>query len=119
MNAILKDTEYRNPALTRLAMGEACQNCLGACCAPGSTVWAHSNLMAHGKGKSRKAHDCFGAFLGDRCHRWLDQPIGDHPDPTGLYRPDREDRERMWRRAADRTLLLCWRAGYFKVAVRK
>ena len=39
---------YRNKKLTELACGQSCVEC-GA--NDGTTVWAHSNLMEHGKGR--------------------------------------------------------------------
>ncbi len=35
---------------------------------PETTVWAHSNAGADGKGMGLKAHDCFGAYLCSACH---------------------------------------------------
>lgn len=106
MSAIFKDPEFRCVALTRTARDQACQNCGSS----QGVVWAHSNQGEHGKGKSRKAHDCFGAWLCQRCHTWLDQgSIG--TDPTGLYIPCRNDKQAMWQRAANRTLLELWRQG--------
>jgi ferredoxin len=64
---------YRNPALTRLAKGQSCV----ACGAKDETVvWAHSNLLEHGKGRGIKAHDAAGMLLCARCHAELDQGTG-------------------------------------------
>lgn len=60
----------RVPKLTRLADGESCVMC-GA--QDGTIVWAHSNLLDHGKGTSIKAHDPMGAFLCRECHFQYDQ----------------------------------------------
>lgn len=60
---------YRNPKLTRLAKGQPCVSC-GA--QDGTVIWAHSNLLEHGKGKGIKAHDAAGMFLCHKCHSALD-----------------------------------------------
>lgn len=106
---IPKDSEFRNLHLLNLARDQCCQNC-------GSTrgvVSAHANWSDFGKGKSHKAHDCFVAWLCDRCHSWLDQGIGS--DPSGLYIGVREGKREMWQRAANKTLLEMWRQGRLAV----
>ena len=60
----------RVPDLLRLADGESCVMC-GA--RDGTVVWAHSNLLEHGKGRGLKASDPMGAFLCFACHSELDQ----------------------------------------------
>lgn len=105
-----KDAEYRNRALLDLANGQCCMNCGGS----QGVVSAHSNSLLHGKGKSRKAHDVFIAWLDGQCHRWLDQGTG--PDPTGRFNDSREDKAEMWQRAANETLLEMWRQGLIAVA---
>lgn len=91
---------FRSAKLLASARDQACCNCNRE---DGSTVWAHSNLGEHGKGKSIKAHDIFGAHLCYRCHSWLDQ--GNGKDPTGVYGDSREEKREMWQRAHDRTML--------------
>lgn len=61
---------FRKRSLLDLARDQACVMC-GA--QDGSIVWAHSNLLEHGKGKGQKAHDGMGAFLCYRCHYEYDQ----------------------------------------------
>ena len=100
----------RVPALLRLARDQACANC-GA--QDGTVVAAHSNQLIHGKGKSIKAHDCFHAHLCARCHAWLDQGSG--LDPTNVYGGTWADKEEMFARAMDRTLLRLWQSGAIKV----
>lgn len=97
---------YRNRALLDLAHRICeCQNCgrYTEGCEP-----AHSNEMAHGKGKSIKAHDCFFAALCHECHAWLDQGRG--PDPSRRWSglDLRGDKMDMWRAACFKTLLLLW-----------
>jgi hypothetical protein len=91
---------YRNPKLLELARGQKCMNCFAE---DGTIVSAHSNASHHGKGKSIKAHDIFIAWLCFRCHQYYDEGAG--PDPTGVWGPSREDKQEMWRRAHDRTML--------------
>lgn len=67
----------------------------------GTSEPAHSNQARHGKGKSRKAHDCFVAALCRNAHRELDQ--------GRMF--CREDRERYWQKAHERTLLEMFRRG--------
>ncbi len=61
---------YRNKKLTQLAKDAPC-----ACCGKqdGTVVYAHSNLLAHGKGRGLKASDAAGMFLCYTCHTELDQ----------------------------------------------
>ena len=91
---------YRNRKLLDLARGQPCIVC-GA--DDGTTVAAHSNWSAHGKGKSIKAHDCFIAF---RCHMELDEG-----------KQSRDDKVAMFRSAMDATMLHLWRTGKIKVSL--
>jgi hypothetical protein len=58
-------------------------------------VAAHSNQSRHGKGMSIKAHDCFIAFLCNRCHYEIDQGS----------KLSKEERIDLWQRAHEATLL--------------
>ena len=40
---------------------------------PDTTVWAHSNRLEHGKGRSLKAHDHCGAYACYSCHAVYDR----------------------------------------------
>lgn len=102
---------YRNRKLLDLARDQPCANC-GA--EDGTVVAAHSNCGIHGKGKSLKAHDCFHAHLCHRCHAWLDQ--GSSDDPTGIYKGTRYDKDMMFIRAMEATMLRLWQQGRIKVA---
>lgn len=67
---------YRDDNLLKLAKGEKCllqiaDDCLGD--EGSTTVAAHSNLMAHGKGKGLKAEDCYTVWACHRCHSLFDQ----------------------------------------------
>jgi hypothetical protein len=70
---------YRNRKLLDLMAGESklaqragvlmpCQWCSRWL----PTCGAHSNQMAHGKGRGIKAHDCFAAALCMGCHSMID-----------------------------------------------
>lgn len=74
-----KNPPTRNPAFRQLARGEQCTGKLYGdyChCDPATTVLAHTNALADGKGMAQKASDHLGAFLGFDCHGWLDQGAG-------------------------------------------
>jgi len=68
--SFLKSTMHRDPKLLKLARDQSCVSC-GA--NDGTVVWAHSNLLEHGKGRSLKAHDAMGMLLCSICHHQLDQ----------------------------------------------
>lgn len=99
---------YRNPRIRESARYESCVNCGSE----GAVVWAHSNQLEHGKGKSVKAHDIFGAYLCFLCHGWLDQGSG--MDPTGVWTGTREDKKEFFRRAMDKSLLRLVTNGVLK-----
>jgi hypothetical protein len=103
---------FRSRKLLDLADGAPCMHC----CAHGrgNVVAAHSNWPEHGKGGSIKAHDCFVAFLCDRCHMWIDQDQGG--DPLGVWSSTAEDKRTAWQRAHDMTMLYLFQGG--RVVVR-
>lgn len=77
-----------NPHLRNLARGEICTGLRygGYChCDPATTVWAHSNLQAHGKGMGLKSRDEHGAFLGYECHQVLDQGKGSAEEKAAFH----------------------------------
>ena len=94
---------YRNKRLTDLARGQSCVEC-GA--NDGTTVWAHSNLLEHGKGRGIKAHDAAGMFLCARCHAELD---------SGTSMSREEKREFIMRNIV-RTHTRLWDLGLVGVA---
>ncbi len=61
---------HRDPKLLKTARDQSCVACDAQ---DGTVVWAHSNLLEHGKGRGIKAHDAMGMFLCHRCHAELDQ----------------------------------------------
>jgi Protein of unknown function (DUF1364). len=74
---------HRSKALTQSARDESCVGC-GA--DDGTIVWAHSNEMEHGKGKSIKAHDLLGNFLCFRCHAWYDSGPATRDQKRAFFR---------------------------------
>lgn len=113
LSATARVANYENEPLRLLARELPCQNC-GA--DDGTVVCGHSNLSVHGKGKHLKSHDNFHAALCYRCHGWLDNAGGNGPDPTGIYQSTRQDKNEMFRRASDKTMLEYWRRGLIAVA---
>lgn len=70
-----KTTAFRDAALLEMARDRRCLLgvplvCYGA--VTETTVACHSNLSIHGKGKSRKADDCYSVWGCRGCHSWLD-----------------------------------------------
>lgn len=68
-----KTEPQRNAHLLAMARGMPCllrtRQCNGD---RSTTVAAHSNLLIHGKGRGRKAEDCYSVWACARCHTWLD-----------------------------------------------
>lgn len=73
-----------------------------------TVVWAHSNMLAHDKGRSMKAHDCFGCFACQPCHDYIDgrntRPPPGTPEPRIVFY-----------RAFERTLVYLWAEGLIGV----
>lgn len=61
--------------ITESAKNEECQVRIPGVCNfdPSTTVWAHANDMAAGKGKGLKAHDLNGAYACSACHDTYDR----------------------------------------------
>lgn len=104
-----KSPRWECKRLTDLARHYACQHCG---CDNGTTVAAHSNWPEHGKAGARKSDDIFVAYMCSTCHTWLDQGRG--KDPTDVW--DDTEKQEVWRRAHDRTLLALVKDGRLKVA---
>lgn len=68
---MFRQGEYRNERLLALCRALTCQ-CQRVACDNSKVEASHSNQGAHGKGWARKAHDCFVASLGQRCHYAID-----------------------------------------------
>lgn len=108
---IEKFAHFRSKKLTDSARGQLCMNC-GA--DDGTTVSAHSNLHEHGKSGAIKAADIFIAWLCAKCHYWYDGGRGQKvSDPTGIWTSG--ERQPMWQRAHDKTLLKIFGLGLVQV----
>lgn len=70
-----KTVPLRNRRLLDMARGQPCLMRLNGICNhnPETTVAAHSNLLAHGKARGRKADDCYSVWACAACHHWYDQ----------------------------------------------
>ncbi len=94
---------YRNPRILASANGQFCTVRSPHCRNDNTVVWAHSNYLEDGKGKGIKAHDIFGCYACEACHRWLDQS-GD----------SKEMKRDVFHRAMKRSLLRLLEAGIIK-----
>jgi hypothetical protein len=74
-------SNHRSKPLRDSARDEPCI----VCGTDGTTVWAHSNEVEHGKGMGIKAHDLLGLYLCATCHGAYDQRL------------DREQRRKFFR----------------------
>jgi hypothetical protein len=102
VRAAAKSEPKRNPALLEMAKGRECLLCPpGMCrCTPGSTVAAHSNLLEHGKGKGRKADDCYSVWAGFEAHQWLDQGPAPASEKEAAFMKAHLRQVLEWRRVA-------------------
>lgn len=76
-------------AITKSARGEICQIRYVRVCNHNreTTVWAHANGSAAGKGIGMKAADLLGAYACSACHDVYDRRV---PTPPHLTRADVE-----------------------------
>lgn len=97
---------YQNEDLRNLAQNRPCQLLApGVTDHPeGTSVWAHSNQQAHGKGKGIKAHDCYGVIACRACHAWLDEA-----------RAPKAEKESVFMAGMQRTWLYLWTSGLIGV----
>lgn len=97
-----KRRAYRDPALLELARGRHCLLRIPGMCvgATETTVAAHSNLLAHGKGKARKADDCYSVFACYPCHFWLDQGSASAVDKEAAFMAAHVRQVFAWREIA-------------------
>ena len=74
-------------AITDSARGEDCQIRISGVCNfdRATTVWAHANGSAAGKGIGMKSPDLLGAYGCFACHQCVD---GQRPPPMGWTRDD-------------------------------
>jgi len=75
--SLSKFNYIRSKKLRDSARGQECTMRIPAVCTgdPATTVWAHSNLGIHGKGKGIKATDVMGAYMCFACHAAYDGRI--------------------------------------------
>ena len=93
---------YRNERLLKAVRGLPCAHC-GL---EDETVCAaHSNELAHGKGRGLKAPDWRIAALCLKCHWELDQG----------HKLSREERQEMWTKAHQKTLAELFERKILKV----
>lgn len=97
--AVRKTTPYRNPALLEMARGRHCLMRIPGVCvgATETTVAAHSNLLAHGKGKGRKADDCYSVCSCFACHWWLDNGMASAEDKEVAFMTAHARQVLRWR----------------------
>ena len=67
-------TPIRSKKVLNSARGQQCSMRLPGICNgnPETTVWAHLNGAAFGKGMGQKAHDILGFHACSECHRYYD-----------------------------------------------
>lgn len=92
---------YVSHKLRKAAEGRACVLCGSV----GTTVGAHSNSLAHGRGMSHKCPDYYMAYLCHRCHDEVDGRAG------GLTK---EEKREKWLSAFVRTVAVWFEEGIVK-----
>lgn len=93
---------FRSKKLTDAAQHFNCQ-----CCGKyRPSVPAHANWQQYGKGAGLKAHDCFVAFVCQRCHDIIDGRAG---------KLSNDERHDMWSVAWRNTILLWFEHGIVTV----
>jgi hypothetical protein len=93
---------YRSPKLLKACRDLPCAHCGTE---DGTVVAAHSNQLAHGKGRGMKAPDYMVAALCFRCHTELDQGKD----------LSREERREYWDDAWQKTIATLFERGVLKV----
>lgn len=93
---------FRSPKLLKAARDQACTLCGSV----GTTVPAHANSVALGKGTGIKAPDYYHAHLCQSCHDLYDGRQG---------QLSREEREGLWMRAYLRTVARWFEQGHVVV----
>lgn len=92
---------FRLPKLLKAANGRPCV----LCGSMGTTVAAHSNAQAHGRGFAHKAPDYYVAYLCMRCHDEVDGRAG------GLTKDEKREK---WLSAFIRTVAIWFEEGLIK-----
>ena len=92
---------FRSAKLLQAANGRPCVLCGSV----GTTVAAHSNSLAHGRGIGHKSPDYMVAYLCMRCHDRVDGRDG------GL---GKEEKRELWFSAWFRTVTIWFEEGIVK-----
>ena len=92
---------FRSHKLLKAANGRPCVLCSSV----GTTVAAHSNSLAHGRGIGHKAPDYYVAYLCQRCHDRCDGRSG------GLSKVEKRE---LWLSAWVRTVAIWFQEGIVK-----
>lgn len=97
--AVPKTKPYRDPVLLELAKGRGCLLGIPGICTNdrATTVAAHSNSRQHGKGKGRKADDCYSVFACFACHTWLDTGPASRDEKALAFQLGHIDQVQEWR----------------------
>ncbi len=83
-----KPVAYRDRALLDLAKDSPCMFSIPGVCewTPASQcVACHSNKLAHGKGRGRKADDHYTVSGCPSCHRWYDEGKATREDKDAAF----------------------------------
>lgn len=96
---------FRSQALLQSANGQPCAYCGDE---RGTTVAAHLNSVAHGKGVGMKCHDYLVADLCDVCHALYDGRLG---------KLTKAEKQAMWMTAYLRTVRRWFLEGVVRVDV--
>jgi ferredoxin len=98
---------FRSNKLLKAAKGQSCMVQIPNVCNGNNetTVAAHSNQLAHGKGMGIKAHDCFIAWSCSSCHAEIDQG-----------KMDKLHKQFYWQQGFERTILAMLQLGIIVVA---
>ncbi len=94
----------RNPALLAMAKGKHCLLVVTPFCRGidgSTTVAAHSNSAAHGKGKSLKADDTYSVWACVVCHTWLDQGDASREEREQAFLVGHQRQLKAWKDIAE------------------
>lgn len=94
-----KSKAYRDATLLEMVRGRHCLMRVPGICvgATETTIAAHSNLLAHGKGKGRKADDCYAVACCFSCHYWLDNGMASADDKEVAFMTAHARQVLQWR----------------------
>lgn len=83
-----KAKPIRSKKLRRSANGEQCTMFSPWCNGnSATTVWCHSNMGMHGKGRGRKADDLFGFYGCSGCNAWYDSSEASREEKAAYFFP--------------------------------